>query len=117
MTIRELYTAVINGNITEEVKAKATEALAKLDESNAKRKSKPSKKTEENAPIKVAIAAVLSDEYELTSQIADKVEEYDLSVSKCGALLRQMVAEGTADVCEVKVSGVGPRKAYKRVSA
>lgn len=117
MTIRELYAAVVDGNITEEVKAKASEQIAKMDESNAKRKGKPSKKSAENAPIKTAIAAVLSDEYELTSQIADKVEEYDLSVSKCGALLRQMAAEGTADVCEVKVSGVGPRKAYKRVSA
>ena len=43
MTNREFYTAVIADTQNEELKAFATEAIAKLDERNAKRASKPRK--------------------------------------------------------------------------
>ena len=51
MTYREFCNAVIADTENEELKAFATEAIAKLDARNAKRASKPSKKSLENEPI------------------------------------------------------------------
>lgn len=106
MTNREMFTAIVNGDVTEEVVAKATEELAKLDARNAKRKNTPSKKSVENEPIKDAIKAVLSDTPLTASEIAEKVE---ISTQKASALLKQI--DGLI-VSDVKVKGKGTRKAY-----
>ena len=69
MTNREFYTAIVNSNVSDELKAFATDAIAKLDARNAKRSSKPSKKSLENAPIKNSIAEFQSSsQMVLTSQ-------------------------------------------------
>lgn len=106
MTNREMFTAIVNGEVTEEVVAKATEELAKLDARNAARKNKPSKKSVENEPIKEAIKSVLSDTPLTASEVAEKVE---ISTQKASALLKQI--EGLT-VSDVKVKGKGTRKAY-----
>lgn len=106
MTNREMFTAIVNGDVTEEVVAKATEELAKLDARNAARKNKPSKKSVENEPIKEAIKSVLSDTPLTASEVAEKVE---ISTQKASALLKQI--EGLT-VSDVKVKGKGTRKAY-----
>ena len=51
MTQREFYNAVIATVDNDELKAFATEAIAKLDERNAKRASKESKTQIANKPI------------------------------------------------------------------
>ena len=110
MTNREFYTAIINGTINEEVISHASEAIAKLDERNAKRASKPSKKSIENEPIKESIANLLVDgNARLASEIASSLE---LSVSKVSALCRQMVTDGVLHVEDVKVKGKGTQKSY-----
>lgn len=105
MTLREMLTAVVEGNITEEVTTKASEEIAKLDARNAKRKGEESKKAKENAPIKEAIAKVLTDEPKLAKDIADEV---GISTAKASALLRQM----EVTVTDVKVKGKGTQKGY-----
>lgn len=105
MTQREMLTAVVEGNITEEVIAKATEEISKLDARNAKRKGEESKKAKENAPIKEAISKVLTDEPKLASAIA---EEVGITTQKASALLRQMEVK----VTDVKVKGKGTQKGY-----
>ena len=105
MTLREMLTAVVEGNITEEVTTKASEEISKLDARNAKRKGEESKKAKENAPIKESIAAVLTDEPQTASDIAKTV---GISVQKASSLLRQM----DVTVTEVKVKGKGTQKAY-----
>lgn len=105
MTNREMFTAIVNGELTDEVIAKATEEIAKLDARNAARKEKPSKKSLENEPIKAKIAEVLTDEPKTASEIASEVE---ISVQKASALLRQM----NVTVTDVKVKGKGTQKAY-----
>lgn len=100
-----MFTAIVNGELTEEVIAKATEEIAKLDARNAARKEKPSKKALENEPIKAKIAEVLTDEPRTASDIAG---ELGLSVQKTSALLRQM----DVTVTDVKVKGKGTQKAY-----
>ena len=109
MTNREFYTMVANGTLTEEVIAKANEEIAKLDARNAKRASKPSKKSLENEPIKAKIVEFLADGSHLASEIASGCE---ISTSKASALCRQLVESGSLTVCDVKVKGKGTQKSY-----
>ena len=106
MTNRDFYNAVINANINEEMTSFATEAIAKLDERNAKRASKPSKTQIANEPIIKAIAEVLTDEPMLASKIA---ELCGISVNKASALAKKV--EGVK-VVDVKVKGKGTQKGY-----
>lgn len=111
MTNREFYTAIVNGTITEDVITHASEAIVKLDERNAKRASKPSKKSLENIPIRAHIAGFLEENEgsHLASEIASALE---LSTQKVSALCRQMVTDGVLTVEDVKVKGKGTQKAY-----
>ena len=106
MTNRELYTEIVNGNLTEEVKAKAAEEIAKLDARNAARKGKETKTQRENKPIIEAIKNLLTEEPMLGTDIAEKL---DISTSKVSALAKKV--EGVK-ITDVKVTGKGVRKAY-----
>lgn len=106
MTNREMFEAIVNGNITDEVIEKVNEEIAKLDARNAKRREAVSKKALENAPIVEAIKGVLSDTPQTASEIAEKVE---ISTQKASALLKQI--DGLT-ISDVKVKGKGTRKAY-----
>ncbi len=106
MTNREFYTAVIASVDNEELKAFATDAIAKLDERNAKRASKPSAKQKENEPIVKAISEVLTSEPMLASKIAELCE---ISTQKASALVKKV--EGVQSV-DVKVKGKGTQKGY-----
>ena len=106
MTNREFYTAVIADTQNEELKTFATEAIAKLDERNAKRASKPSAKQKENEPIVKAISEVLTSEPMLASKIAELCK---ISTQKASALVKKV--EGVQSV-DVKVKGKGTQKGY-----
>ena len=105
MTNREFFEKVIATVSDEELVAKATEEISKLDARNAKRKGEESKKAKENAPIKEAISKVLTEEPKLASEIATEV---GISTQKASALLRQMDVK----VTDVKVKGKGTQKGY-----
>ena len=106
MTQRDFYNAVIATVDNDELKAFATDAIAKLDERNAKRASKPSKTQIANEPIIKAIASVLTDEPMLASKIAELCE---ISTQKASALVKKV--EGVQSV-DVKVKGKGTQKGY-----
>ena len=106
MTNREFFTAIVNSDLNDELKAFATEAIEKLDKRNAKRASKPSKKSLENEPIKAKILEVLTTEPKVASEIGELV---GISTQKASALLRQI--EGL-EVTEVKVPKRGKMKGY-----
>ena len=106
MTQRDFYNAVIATVDNDELKAFATEAIAKLDERNAKRASKPSKTQIANEPIIKAIASVLTDEPMLASKIAELCE---ISTQKASALVKKV--DGVQSV-DVKVKGKGTQKGY-----
>ena len=106
MTQREFYNTVIASTDNDELKAFAENALAKLDERNAKRASKPSKTQIANEPIIKAIAEVLTDEPMLASKIA---ELCGISTPKASALVKKV--EGVC-VTDVKVKGKGTQKGY-----
>lgn len=106
MTNREFYTAIVNGEVTDEVKAFATEAIEKLNARNAKRASTPTKTQKENEPIIKAIAEILTHEPMLASEIAEKC---GIKVQKASALVKKV--EGVS-VTDVKVKGKGTLKGY-----
>jgi len=106
MTRREMFEAIVNGNVTEEVIAMAQNEIVKMDERNEKRKNTPSKTAVANEPIKAQIAEVLTSEPMTASDVAEAV---GISTQKASALLRQI--EGLT-VTEVKVKGKGKVKGY-----
>ena len=116
MTNREFLTAIAtNETLPTDIVEHATAALAKMDATNEARKNKPSKKSEENAPILAQIATeILTAEAQTASAIA---EAAGISVQKASALLRQLVADGKATVTEVKIPKKGTQKAYSAVVA
>ena len=106
MTRREMFEAIVNGNVTEEVVAMAQSELVKMDERNEKRKNSPSKTAIANEPIKAQIVEILTHEPLTASEVANAV---GISTQKASALLRQI--EGLT-VTEVKVKGKGKVKGY-----
>ncbi len=106
MTQREFFTAIVNSEVSEELKAFATEAIAKLDARNAKRSSTPSKAQIANEPIVKAIRDILTDEPMLASKIA---ELCGISVNKASALAKKV--DGV-QIVDVKVKGKGTQKGY-----
>ena len=106
MTNREFYTAIVNSDLNDEMKAFATDAIAKLDARNAKRASTPSKTQKENAPLIEKIATLLTSEPKLASTLAS---EMGISTQKASALVKKV--EGVS-VCDIKVKGKGTQKGY-----
>ena len=106
MTQREFFTAIVNSDLNDELKAFATESIKKLDVRNAKRAERPSKTQIANAPIIEAISRVLTDEPMLASKIAELCE---ISTQKASALVKKV--EGVQSV-DVKVKGKGTQKGY-----
>ena len=115
MTNREFFNAVINTeNVAEDIKAYAEAAIAKMDATNEARKNKPSKAAIENAPLLEQIYnEVLTNEAQIASAVAEAI---GVSVQKANSLLRTLVAEGKAEVTEVKVPKKGTVKGYTKVA-
>lgn len=109
MTNRELYNAVINGNITDEVKAKAQEELDKLDARNSAKNSKPTKTQKENEPIAKAIVEALEGGEKLGVDLAT---ELGITVNKVNGIALNLVKEGVLIKTKVKVKGKGEMTAY-----
>ena len=113
ITLRQLFTAVVEGNITPAMQEKAKAEIAKLDATNAKRAEKAAEKAKENLPIKQAIFEFLvANGTKTTAEIAVGVGE---STPKASAMLRQMVDGGQLTVSDVSVKGKGKQKAYTAV--
>lgn len=111
MTRREFMEMVIADTTNETIADFARSEIEKMDRKNELAKSRKSKKSAENEPIKEKIYSVLnSEEVTTASVVAEKVE---ISTQKASALLRQMVEDGRITVEDVKVKGKGKQKGYK----
>lgn len=116
ITMRQYHEAVISGNITDAIIAKAKAEIAKLDATNAKRAEKAAEKAKENLPIKQAIFDFLAaNGTKVTAEIAKGVEVLENSTPKASAMCRQMVDEGRLTASDVSVKGKGKQKAYTAV--
>ena len=108
MTKREMFEAIVNGNVTEEIVAMAKVEIEKMDARNAKRRETPSKTAKENAPLKEKIFEILTEVPMTAKEVGEKM---GLSTAKASALLGQI--EGL-NVTEVKVKGGRKVKGYAR---
>ena len=110
MTNREFLTAIANSeNLSAELVEHATNEIAKMDAANEKRKNKPSKTAEANAPILVSLTEVLTSDPQTASDLAVAV---GISTQKASSLLRQLVTNGVAVSTDIKVPKKGTCKGY-----
>ena len=112
MTQREFFKNIHEGNtVTAEMEEYAIAALAKLDKANDVRRERQSKKAaQENAPLLERIETdILTTEPTVAENVAAIL---GTSTQKASALLRALVAEGRAQVQDVKVTGKGTQKGY-----
>ena len=112
MTNREFFSAIALGTINEELIAHAEKAIQQMDATNAKRKEKPSKAQEANAPIKTALLELLQSNPNSKYTEGELGTMLEVSHNKAGSLARQLVAEGKVTSEEVKIAKVGKRKVY-----
>ena len=111
MTNREFYTAISNGEmIDDELMAKATELLQKMNETNAKRAQKVLEKKQaaedEKAPIRKALLDVMGDEGMTAAQLIEAAGLTDeVKVASVPSLLKPFVLDGTVEKVDVKVEG------------
>lgn len=112
MTNRDFFTSISAGKLTDECIAHAVDALAKMDATNEKRKAKPSKAKTENAPIKEALLALLTENPNTQYTENELGAALEVTHNKAGSLVRQLVAEGKAVSAEAKFPKVGKRKVY-----
>ena len=118
MTNREFYTNIANGNITEAEKEFALAAIAKMDETNEKRKNKVSPKEAEKqaemAALRESIFAVITNDPQTEADIAAQV---GVTGAKARAQLRKLVAEGKVVSADIKVPKKGTCKGYSLAPA
>ena len=110
MTNREFYTAISNGEMNDELMAKATELLQKMNETNAKRAQKILEKKQaaedEKAPIRKALLDAMGDEGMTASQLIEAAGLTDeVKVASVPSLLKPFVLDGTVEKVDVKVEG------------
>ena len=110
MTYREFYTAIVNGEMNADLQEFATNAIAKLDERNAKRASKPSKTAIANEPIKASILEFLADgEAHLAKEIGEAV---GITTAKASSLCGKLAQEEKVVASKVKLPKIGERYTY-----
>lgn len=112
MTKREFYTAIMNGEIDEQVKLFASEELEKMDAANEKRRNTLSKKAQENLPLLQQTDEILTEEPKTATDVAAVLE---VSVQKASGLLRRLVEDGKAVKVDVKIKGKGTQKGYSKI--
>lgn len=118
ITLRQYHEAVISGNITDAIIAKARAEIAKLDATNAKRAEKAAEKAKENDPIKNAIYNLLVEKGAMVASeigVALTTPEAEITTSKASSMCRQMVEERRLTVEDIKVKGKGKVKQYTAV--
>ena len=107
MTNREFYTAISNGEMNDELMAKATELIEKMNETNAKRAQKVLEKKQASEDEKASIRKALLD------MMGDGL---DIKVASVPSLLKPFVLDGTVEKVDVKVEGKkGPQRGYIKV--
>ena len=118
ITLRQYHEAVISGNITDAIIAKARAEIAKLDATNAKRAEKAAEKAKGNDPIKNAIYNLLVEKGAMVASeigAALTTPEAEITTSKASSMCRQMVEERRLTVEDIKVKGKGKVKQYTAV--
>ena len=115
MTKRELYNAVITGNINDEVIEGFKELVDGLDHTNELRKVSAAKKAAEKeavkAPIREAIVACITDEPKTATTLIEEAG-LDIAPQAVPSLLKPAFTAGLINKEQVKVTGKGTHVGY-----
>lgn len=117
MTTREFLNTIINGNFNDELTAFAQAELEKLDHTNEVRRAKMAEKSvakqAEKAPLRDAIAAVITDEPKTATMLIEEAG-LELKPQSIPSLLKCLVEDGTVKKVDVKIKGKGTQRGYVR---
>ena len=118
MTNREFYSKIAAmTNIDTELVEFATDAIARLDATNEKRKAasalKAAEKQAEKEPIRAALLAVMGGE-DAPKTASMLIEEAGLEIKPASvpSLLRPLVEAGKVAKVDVKITGKGTQRGY-----
>ena len=111
-TNRMGFTAIVNGKITDEVKAWARAEIEKLDKKNAKRKTAEGEIKADNKPIADAIVKALAEGRMLSTDLAKYIGQ---TTQKTNGVAGEMVKLGILAKEKIKVKGKGELTAYSLV--
>ena len=98
MTNREFYTAISNGEMNDELMAKATELIEKMNETNAKRAQKVLEKKQaaedEKAPIRKALLEAADEMIAVAVKPDGGLVEFRVRLGAMTDAERQILADG-----------------------
>lgn len=122
MTTKEMLNIIISGEITEEVKAKATEMLAAQEKKNGKRAEASAENRSANAALAAEIVALMTDGQTLSAaEILPLIAEAhpDINKAKIAAVMAVGAEDGLVTINpEYKEGGKGRKKnGYTKVAA
>lgn len=122
MTTKEMLNIIISGEITEEVKAKATEMLAAQEKKNGKRAEASAENRSANAALAAEIVALMTDGQTLSAaEILPLIAEAhpDINKAKIAAVMAVGAEDGLITINpEYKEGGKGRKKnGYTKVAA
>ena len=103
MTTREFYLSIINGTVSDETIAKASEMLSALDARNEKRKGADSKEKRETRERVQKVLDFLCDHQGESFTRDDIASAIGLSVGQVTAACKPIVVDGTITRAETKV--------------
>lgn len=114
MTNREFYTAISNGEMNDELMAKATELIEKMDKAKAKR----AQKVLEKKQAAEALLNAMNEEGMTAAQLIEAAGLTDeVKVASVPSLLKPFVLDGTVEKVDVKVEGKkSPQRGYIKVN-
>lgn len=116
MTNREFYSKIASmTDIDAELVEFATDAIAKLDATNEKRKAsaavKAAEKQAEKAPIRAALMEAMTSEPQTATELI-VAAGLDVKPASVPSLLRPFVDTGAVLKVDVKVPGKGTQRGY-----
>ena len=122
MTTKEMLNAIINGKITEEVKAKATEMLAAAEKKNTKRVEATAENRSVNAALAAEIVAVMTDGAEYSAaELLPLISSIhpEITKNKIASVMAVAKEDGLITINpEYKEGGKGRKKnGYAKVAA
>lgn len=117
MTNRDFYTAILNANVEDELKAFAQDALQKLDHTNELRRAHMAEKNAEKeaarGPIREAILECVTAEPKTATMLIAEAG-VEIKPQAIPSLLRGLVEDGTLTKVPVKIKGKGTQVGYAR---
>ena len=96
ITEREMFEIIAAGTSSEDIKEFCEKEIAALDARTAKARERAAKKKAEGDALKDLVESVLTPQFQCIADIAAKINDENITVSKIIYRLTALVNEGTA---------------------